>query len=57
MAFSIATDAAPQGSIFDYQEAFNYPIAAVAQATATTIVAPVVTGAIWRISAGYQVRP
>ncbi len=57
MAFSIATDAAAQGTIFDYQEAFNYPIAAVAQATAVTIAAPVTTAAIWRISAGYQVRP
>lgn len=57
MAFSMQADAALQGVIFDYQESFNYPIAAVAQNTATTIVAPVTTGVIWRISAGYQVRP
>jgi hypothetical protein len=57
LAFSIQADAALQGTIFAIQEDFAYPIAASAQNTATTIVCPVTTGVIWRITAGYQVRP
>jgi hypothetical protein len=57
LVFSMPADAAAQGTIFAYQEDFNYPIAASAQATATTIVAPVTTGVIWRITAGYYVAP
>lgn len=57
LAFSMPADAAPQGSIFDYQEAFTFPIAASAQNTATTIVCPATTGVIWRITAGWYVAP
>jgi hypothetical protein len=35
------------------QEDFSYPLAASAQNTAVTIVAPALTGVIWRLSAGY----
>lgn len=57
LAFSVQADAALQGTIYSIQEDFAYPIAASAQATATTIVCPVTTGVIWRVTAGYQVRP
>jgi hypothetical protein len=55
LVFSMPADAAAQGTAFAYQEDFSYPIAASAQATATTIVAPPTTGVIWRITAGYYV--
>lgn len=57
LVFSFPADAAAQGSVFPYQEDFNYPIAASAQGAATTIVAPITTGVIWRITAGYYVAP
>ena len=57
LVFSIQADAALQGQIFAIQEDFNYPIAANAQATATTIVAPATPNAIWRITAGFYVAP
>jgi hypothetical protein len=57
LVFSMPADAAAQGTVFAYQEDFSYPIAASAQATATTIVAPVTAGVIWRITAGYYVAP
>lgn len=57
MAFSLPADAAPQGSTYSYQEDFAYPIAASAQNTATTIVAPATTAIIWRVSAGFYLNP
>jgi hypothetical protein len=57
LAFTLPADAAPQGSVFAYQEDFSYPLATSAQNTATTIVAPLTTGVIWRITAGYYVAP
>lgn len=57
LAFSIQADAGAQGAIYSIQEDFAYPIASSAQATATTVVCPVTTGVIWRVTAGYQVRP
>lgn len=57
LVFSIPADAAALGSVFVYQEDFAYPIATVAQNTATTIVGPVTTGVIWRITAGFFVAP
>lgn len=57
LAFSFPADAAAQGTIFPWREDFAYPLAASAQAAAVTIVAPVTTGVIWRITAGYYVAP
>jgi hypothetical protein len=57
LAFSLPADAAAQGTVFAYQEDFSYPIAASAQATATTIVCPATTGVIWRVTAGFNVAP
>jgi len=57
VAFSMPADAAAQGTIFDYQEAFNFPIAVSAQGTATTIVCPATPGVIWRVTAGWYVAP
>lgn len=57
LVFSMPADAALQGTVFAYQEDFAYPIAVPAQNTATTIVGPVTTGVIWRITAGYYVAP
>lgn len=57
LAFSMPADAAAQGTVFDYQEAFTFPLAATAQATATTIVCPATTNVIWRVTAGHYVAP
>jgi hypothetical protein len=57
MAFSVPADAAAQGTMDRYREDYSYPIAAVAQNTATTIVAPITTGVIWRLTAGFYVAP
>lgn len=57
LVFSMPADAAAQGTIYPWREDFAYPLAASAQATATTIVAPATTGVIWRITAGYYVAP
>ena len=57
LAFSIQADAALQGAIYSWQEDFAYPVASVAQNTATTIVCPVTTNALWRVTAGFQIRP
>lgn len=57
LAFSIQADAAAQGVIYSWQEDFAYPVQASAQNTAVTIVCPLTTGVIWRVTAGYQVRP
>jgi hypothetical protein len=55
--FSLPADAATQGTVFAYQEDFAYPLMASAQNTALTVVAPLTTGVIWRITAGYFVAP
>ena len=57
LAFTFGADASPQGTDKVIREDFAYPLAASAQATAVTIVCPVTTGAIWRITAGYYVAP
>jgi hypothetical protein len=57
LAFSLPADAAAQGTSFPLREDFAYPIAAAAQATATTIVAPATTNVIWRVTAGFYVAP
>lgn len=57
LAFSLAADAAAQGTMTPWGEDFAYPLAASAQNTATTIVCPVTTGVIWRVTAGYYVAP
>lgn len=56
-AFSFPAEAAAQGTIDRWREDFAYPIAASAQAAATTIVCPVTTNVIWRVTAGYYVAP
>ena len=56
-AFSFAADAALQGTLDRWREDFTYPIAATAQATATTIVCPATPNIIWRITAGFYVAP
>jgi hypothetical protein len=57
LVFSLAADAAAQGTIFSYQEDFSYPIAASAQGSATTIVAPATPNVMWRLTAGYYLAP
>lgn len=57
LAFSFPADAAAQGTIDRWREDFTYPIAAAAQNTLTTIVAPATPGVIWRITAGFYVAP
>jgi hypothetical protein len=57
LAFSFGADAAPQGTDKIIQEDFAYPLAALAQGTATSVVAPITTGVIWRITVGYYVAP
>lgn len=57
LVFSLPADAAAQGTSFIIREDFALPLAAAAQATATTIVCPVTTGVIWRVTAGFYVAP
>ena len=57
LAFTIPAEAALQGSVFVYQENFAFPLMSSAQNTATTIVCPITTGVIWRVTAGYYVAP
>lgn len=57
LAFSVPADAAAQGAVATIREDFAYPLAASAQGTATTIVCPATTNAIWRVTAGYYVAP
>lgn len=57
LAFSIPADAAAQGVVYPWREDFAFPLAASAQATATTIVCPVTTAVIWRVTAGYYIAP
>lgn len=59
LAFTAPADAALQGASLPpvIQEDWNYPLMAVAQNTATTVVCPATTNVIWRITAGYYVAP
>jgi hypothetical protein len=57
LVFSVPAEAAPQGSVFVYQEDFAFPLMTTAQNAATTIVCPVTTAVIWRVTAGYYVAP
>jgi len=57
LAFSFPADAAAQGSLFPWREDLAFPLAASAQNTAVTVVAPVTTAVIWRVTAGYFIAP
>lgn len=57
LAFTMGADAAAIGVDKFIQEDFAYPLMSVAQNTATTIVCPATTGAIWRVTVGYYVAP
>jgi len=57
LAFSFPADAAAQGSLFVWREDLAFPLAASAQNTAVTVVAPVTTAVIWRVTAGYFIAP
>lgn len=57
LAFSISAEAAAQGTIDRWREDFAYPLASNALNTATTIVCPITTGVIWRVTAGYYQAP
>ena len=57
LAFTFGADASPQGTDKYIQEDFAYPLAASAQNTAVTIVCPLTTSVIWRVTAGYYVAP
>jgi hypothetical protein len=57
LAISIAAEAAAAGSSIPYLFDFPAPIQSSAQNTATTIVLPITTSVLWRVTAGYQVRP
>lgn len=57
LAFSLAADAAAQGTLDRWREDFSFPLASSALNTATTIVCPATTGVIWRVTAGYYIAP
>jgi hypothetical protein len=57
LAFSFPAEAAPQGTIDRWREDLAFPLAVSAQNTATTVVCPVTTNVIWRVTAGYYVAP
>ncbi len=57
LAFSIPVEAAAQGSVYEKVLDPVRPIMTTAQNTATTIVAPLTTNVIWRISAIFYVAP
>ena len=57
LAFSIPVEAAAQGSVYEKVLDPVRAIMAAAQNTATTIVAPLTTYVIWRISATFYVAP
>jgi hypothetical protein len=56
-SYSIPLEAAAQGSVYEKALDFALPLAAVAQNTATTIVGPITTGVIWRLTAGFFTGP
>jgi hypothetical protein len=53
----MSNDALAAGATERVRKEFNYPLAAFAQNTATTVVASATTGVIWRITAGFFVAP
>ena len=57
LAFSIPAEAAAQGSVYEKVLDPVRAIIASAQNTATTIIAPLTTNVIWRISATFYVAP
>jgi len=57
LAFSFPAEAAAQGSLFPWREDLAFPLAASAQNTNVTIVAPATTNVIWRVTAGYFIAP
>ena len=57
LAFSIPMEAAAQGSVYEKSMEPARAIMASAQNTTTTIVAPLTTSVIWRISATFYVAP
>lgn len=57
LAISFPADAAAQGTLFPWREDFAYALASSAQSATTTIVCPITTGVIWRVTAGYYVAP
>ncbi len=57
LAFSLPADAAAQGTSFVLHKDYAFPMASSAQNTATTIVCPVATGVIWRVTAGFYAAP
>jgi hypothetical protein len=56
LAYSIPADAAAAGVVYAVTDSWA-GLATSAQATATTIVAPLTTGVIWRITAAFFVAP
>lgn len=56
-AFSVPADAALQGTIATEIIEPARPMRSSAANTATTIVAPIVTGGLWRLTADYDVAP
>lgn len=57
LAFSRGAEALAQGVADIWREDFSFPLAAAAQNTATTIVCPITTNVIWRVTAGYRLAP
>lgn len=57
LAFSIPVEAAAQGSVYEKHLEPAGAIMASAQNTATTIVAPLTTSMIWRLTATIYVAP
>ena len=57
LAFSIPMEAAAQGTVYEKSIDPARAIMASAQNTATTIVAPLTTSVIWRLSATFYVAP
>ncbi len=56
-AFSIPADAAPQGQVYREVIEPTVPLKSSAIGVATTIVAPLTTGVIWRLSADFYFAP
>lgn len=57
LAFSFGAEALAQGVLDRWREDFAFPLAASAQGTPTTIVCPITTAVIWRVTAGFYVAP
>lgn len=57
LVIGIPAEAAAAGSQYVRSREFAKPLAASAQNTAVTIVCPVTTAVIWRVTAGYYVAP